>query len=79
MELKVNGRVQNKHFLKGCEEGNAYVFRDKTRNDKWSLYIINKNTKSRHWITLLENDGRYPSPTIDGFNDAERIGTKTFF
>ncbi|WP_288239541.1 site-specific integrase [uncultured Prochlorococcus sp.] len=79
MVFKVNGRVQNKHFLKGCEEGNAYIFRDKTRNDKWSLYFINKKTKSRHWITLLETDGRYPSPTIDGFNDAERIGTKTFF
>ena len=79
MVLKVNGRVQNKHFLKGCEEGNAYIFRDKTRNDKWSLYFINKKTKSRHWITLIENDGRYPSPTIDGLDDAERLGTKTFF
>ena len=79
MVFKVNGRVQNKHFLKGCEEGNAYIFRDKTRNDKWSLYFINKKTKSRHWITLLETDGRYPSPTIDGLDDAERLGTKTFF
>ena len=79
MELKVNGRVQNKHFLRGCEEGNAYIFRDKTRNDKWCLYFINKKTKSRHWITLLETDGRYPSQTMDGLNDAERLGTKTFF
>ena len=79
MVFKVNGRVQNKHFLKGCEEGNAYIFRDKTRNNKWSLYFINKKTKSRHWITLLETDGRYPSPTIDGLDDAERLGTKTFF
>ena len=78
MVFKVNGRVQNKHLLKGCEEGNAYIFRDKTRNDKWSLYFINKKTKSRHWITLLETDGRYPSPTIDGLDDAERLGTKTF-
>ncbi len=79
MELKVNGRVQNKHFLRGCEEGNAYIFRDKTREDKWSLYFTNKKTKSRHWITLLETDGRYPSQTMDGLNDAERLGTKTFF
>ena len=44
-----------------------------------TLNFTNKKTKSRHWITLLETDGRYPSQTMDGLNDAERLGTKTFF
>ena len=79
MVLKVNGRVQNKYFLKGCEEGNAFVFRNTQRGCKWNLYFTDKKTKGRCWKTLQEGDGRYPSPTLDGLLDAERLGTRLYF
>ena len=72
-------RILDKHLLNGCEEGNGYVFRDGQRNGRWCVYFINKSNGSRHRIVLKEPDGRYPSPSLDGLEDAKRLGIKTYF
>ena len=79
MKLEANSRVLNKHYLKGCEEGNAFVCRNAQRGCKWNLYFTDKKTKGRYWKTLKESDGRFPSPTLDGLLDAERLGTRLYF
>ena len=79
MKLESNSRVLNRHYLKGCEEGNAYVCRNAQRGCKWNLYFTDKKTKGRYWKTLKESDGRFPSPTLDGLLDAERLGTRLYF
>jgi len=72
-------RILDKHLLKGCEEGNGYVFRDGQRNGRWCLYYTNKTIPSRHRVVLKEVDGRYPDPNLDGLADAERLGLQKFF
>ena len=74
-----NIRILDKHILKGCESGNGYIFRDAQKKGRWCLYFINKETFARHRIVLKEVDGRYPSQSIDGLADAERLGLQKFF
>ena len=77
--MKKTGKVLNKHYLKGCEQGNAYVFQNTQRKNKWSLYFTDKKTKERFTRVLQEEDDRYPSQTLDGLPDAERLGTRLYF
>ena len=77
--MKKAGKVLNKHYLKGCEQGNAYVFQNTQRKNKWSLYFTDKKTKERFTRVLQEEDDRYPSQTLDGLPDAERLGTRLYF
>ena len=74
-----NSQILDKHILPSCDEGNAYVFRDAQRKGKWCVYFINKSNGSRHRIVLKEADGRYPNPTLDGVEDATRLGIRTYF
>ncbi len=74
-----NNRILDKHILKGCESGNAYIFRDTQKKGRWCLYFINKATQNRHRIVLKEIDGRYPAQNLDGLADAERLGLQKFF
>ena len=76
---QTNSQILDQHFLTGCEEGNAYVFRDAQRNGRWCVYFTNKIKKSRHRIVLKEKDGRRPHPNIDGLTDALRLGVSTYF
>ena len=74
-----NSQVLDKHILPACNEGNGYVFRDGQRKGRWCVYFINKSNGNRHRIVLKGADGRYPNPTLDGLEDAKRLGTKTYF
>ena len=74
-----NSQVLDKHILPACNEGNGYVFRDAQRKGRWCVYFRNKSNGNRHRIVLKEADGRYPNPTLDGLEDAKRLGTKTYF
>ena len=74
-----NSQILDKHILPACEDGNGYVFRDGQRNGRWCVYFINKSNGSRHRIVLKEADGRYPDPSLEGLDDAVRLGVKTYF
>ena len=75
----INSQILDKHILPACDEGNGYIFRDSQRKGKWCVYFINKSNGSRHRIVLKEADGRYPNPSLDGIDDAKRLGIKTYF
>ena len=74
-----NSQILDKHVLPPCNEGNGYVFRDAQRKGRWCIYFLKKSNGSRHRIVLKEPDGRYPNPTLDGLEDAKRIGIKIYF
>ena len=74
-----NSQILDKHILPACDEGNGYVFRDAQRKGRWCLYFINKSNGSRHRIVLKEGDGRYPNPSLDGVDDAKRLGIRKYF
>ncbi len=74
-----NSQILDKHILPACNEGNGYVFRDAQRKGRWCIYFLNKSNGSRHRIVLKEADGRYPNPTLDGLEDAKRLGIKIYF
>ena len=74
-----NSQILDKHILPACDEGNGYVFRDAQRKGRWCVYFINKSNGSRHRIVLKEGDGRYPNPSLDGVDDAKRLGIRKYF
>ena len=74
-----NSQILDKHILPACDEGNGYVFRDAQRKGRWCVYFINKSNGSRHRFVLKEGDGRYPNPSLDGVDDAKRLGIRKYF
>ena len=54
---------------------NAYVYRDPRRgNGRWSIYFYDRETKERHRLVLKKPDGTYPTPTIEGQEEAWMLG-----
>ncbi len=74
-----NTKILDKECLVGCEEGNAYIYRDAQRNGKWCLYFIEKTIQKRHWIVLKDDFDTYPHPTLEGKDLARSLGIRTFF
>ena len=62
-----------------CIRDSGYIFRDSQRKGRWCVYFINKSNGSRHRIVLKEADGRYPHASLDGLEDAKRLGIKMYF
>ena len=74
-----NTRILDKEYLRGCGEGNAYIFRDAQRNGKWCIYFIEKKIQKRHRIVLKDEFDNYPTPSLEGRDLAYDLGIKTFF
>lgn len=71
-------RILDRCDLQGGRANNAYVFRDGQRGGRWCLYFINKETMQRHRFVLKRSNGRLPSPTPDGLDDALELALEKF-
>ena len=57
---------------------NAYVFRDAQRDGTWCLYFYDREVKTRHRIVLKDGNGKKPTQTIKGQNDAWMLGISKY-
>ena len=71
-------RILDRFDLPFGKKNNAYVFRDGQRGGRWCLYFINKETMQRHRFVLKQPNGRYPSSTPDGLDDAQEAAFEKF-
>lgn len=71
-------RILDRCDLQGGKANNAYVFRDGQRGGRWCLYFINKETMQRHRFVLKRSNGRHPSPTPEGLDDALELALEKF-
>ena len=78
LQAKLPSSTANKFILDRKDipaDPNAYVYRDPRRgNGRWSIYFYDRETKERHRLVLKKPDGTYPTPTVEGQEDAWMLG-----
>ena len=57
---------------------NAYVYRDAKREGRWCLYFYDKETTKRHRFVLKDGNGKYPTQSILGQDEAWVLGISRF-